>query len=541
MCAPPTRPGRFTCLAYRRVDVPRGTRGARTYTVPRWARGPAGGYTPTALARAYGVDPAAATTLTVAIVDWGNDPAVRRDLNRFDRQYRLPAETARSFRVVNDRGAARPLPGNDRGSATEISLDVQAVRGICHHCRILLVEAGAADTTHLGRAEDTAVRLGAAVVSNSYGAPESPQFLPRSFIAAYDHPGVVITASSGDDGYDFWDVANADPSYAPSAASFPATAAGVVSVGGTTLQLTAAGGRGSETVWNANGAADHAGIALGYPLGAGGGGCSSLINAPAWQHTAGHYDSAGCGGKRLAVDVAADADPLTGYDIVDSFGSSGWTTVGGTSLSAPLVAGLWALSGGAHGLRYPARTLYQNLRFRPWTLHDVRVGGNGWCGGDTVADCAAAVTALQAGQDNPNALLGVRVDCSFPLTGRLAAGPHPRNTQCNAAPGYDGPTGVGTPRGLGAFWSTTPLAGLAVGALRRAGRPVLFTARDRTRVRDTRIVRRVWTWGDRSTSTVRLRTVRHRYARPGRYTVRLTVVDSLGQRATAVRRITVTR
>src|SRR3954452_22818189 len=54
VCAAPTRPGQFTCMSYRLVDVPKATPKARACAVPRSARGPVCGYTPAAIAKAYG-------------------------------------------------------------------------------------------------------------------------------------------------------------------------------------------------------------------------------------------------------------------------------------------------------------------------------------------------------------------------------------------------------------------------------------------------------------------------------------------------------
>src|SRR5262249_27305001 len=70
-------------------------------THPNIASGPAGGYSPAQLAKAYRVNAGARTRQTVAIVDAFNNPTVRADLNRFDSQYRLARETASSFKVVN--------------------------------------------------------------------------------------------------------------------------------------------------------------------------------------------------------------------------------------------------------------------------------------------------------------------------------------------------------------------------------------------------------------------------------------------------------
>src|SRR6195952_5243969 len=138
VCAAPTRPGQFTCMAYRLVDVPKATPQAPARVLPRGAPGPARGSTPAAIAKAYRINPSLRTHQTVGIVDWYNNPSVRADLNHFNAHYGLPRETASSFRVVNENGKASPLPVDDRDAAVEISLDVQAVRAVCHTCTIVL-------------------------------------------------------------------------------------------------------------------------------------------------------------------------------------------------------------------------------------------------------------------------------------------------------------------------------------------------------------------------------------------------------------------
>ena len=500
MCATHVTPGQFTCMVYRRIEVAKGTPGAHRYSMPAWTRGPSGGLTPAALAKAYGYNPRTPTSMTVAVVDWYGAPYVRKDLTNFDRHYGLPLETATSLRVVNENGAAAPLPAGDAQSSVETSLDVQALRAVCNHCRLLVVEASHSNSTYLARAEDTAVRLGAKVISNSFGTPESASYpIPASVYRAFNHPGIVITAASGDDGWGFWDYANDDPtgysSYALHAASYPASQGAVVAVGGTQLKLNVDGSRASETVWNGNGVNDADGRSFGYALGASGGGCSTQFYPSYWQSTLHGYQATGCK-RRLASDVAAVADPMTGFDMLDTYAVGGWLTVGGTSLSAPLIAGMYALAGGANGLPYPGRALYQNYRFRPGALYDVKSGGTGWCGGATTASCSAAAQT-DGGVNNPNAVYRTPVDCSFPM-GAVST-PPALNPTCNAVAGYDGPSGVGAPRSLLAFKSTAPRVAVypQVQAHGRSSRVGIRVTRV---VYGSTIARRSWSWGDGTSS-----------------------------------------
>jgi hypothetical protein len=100
----------------------------------------------------------------------------------------------------------------------------------------------------------------------------------------------------------------------------------------------------------------------------------------------------------------------------------GWIPVGGTSVASPIIASMFALAGGAHGVAYPAQTLYSHLGSA--ALHDVTVGGSGECD-DNYTKCFGSLSSP--------------TDCG---EGALI---------CNATTGYDGPTGVGTPAGLAAF------------------------------------------------------------------------------------------
>jgi hypothetical protein len=198
----------------------------------------------------------------------------------------------------------------------------------------------------------------------------------------------------------------------------------VVAVGGTSLKLNENGTRKSETVWNDSGRPSHPEEFNQYN--ATGGGCSTLLTAPSWQQNVPDWTNTACGTKRLDNDIAAVADPYTGFDIYDSYEQSGWLTIGGTSLSSPLLSALYALAGGSGGVGYPAATLYSHLGQA--SLYDVTEGGDGYCDGEAYSACG-----------EPNSTYG-RVDCEG-------------TTACDAATGFDGPSGVGAPKGLGAFKS----------------------------------------------------------------------------------------
>jgi len=534
-CGQPA-PGHKTCLSERIVPATKGTPGAFAYTEPKAATaGPAGGYTPADLAAAYGFDPKSAVgaTQTVAIVDAQDDPDIAADLNAFDAHYGLHggAESTTSFRKVNQAGASTPLPSEDDGWAGEIALDVEAVRAVCNECNILLVEADSTSNADFDAAVNTAARLGATEISNSYGGAEYADGTTTSSsadMAAYNHPGVVITAASGDDGWYDWDWANVGyPS--DNAPEAPASYPSVVAVGGTALSLAADGARAREVVWNEDGPGDQTGLAYGA-VGASGGGCSVLYAAPSFQAAVKGYASVGCGSKRATNDIAALADPLTGFDVLDSTYSDPdtgdhWSTVGGTSLASPLIAAMWALAGGSGGVAYPAENLYDHLRAAPSSLYDVTVGSNGFCGGDDTSACEAA-TSQATGDDttNPNGVGAGLLDCSFTASGK----PVTANRQCNAGPGYDGPSGVGTPKGLAAFRPVSPTAAVAWPAPIKPGAAVTFRVSHVTDPVMDPSETYTWAWGDGTITTTKSVSAAHRYARAGTYTVSLRVADQFG-------------
>jgi hypothetical protein len=321
------------------------------------------GYGPTDLRSAYALTASGSGAQTVGIVDAYDDPNAESDLAAYRTQYGLPACTTANgcFRKVNQSGATSPLPVANTGWAGEISLDLDMVSAICPGCHILLVEASTASMTNLGTAVNRAVTMGAKFVSNSYGGPES------SSVTSYDssyftHPGVVITASSGDSDYDH--------------GSYPATGAHVTAVGGTSLVRNSSARGWGETVWNTTS----------YTEGAGSG-CSAYIAKPSFQTSI----NTACT-KRAEADVSAVADPATGVAVYQTYGGSGWAVYGGTSAASPIVASVYALAGDPGASDYPNAYPYSH----PANLNDVTSGSNGSCGAPI---CTAGV-----GWDGPTGL-----------------------------------------------------------------------------------------------------------------------------------------
>ncbi|MHB8958197.1 MAG: S53 family peptidase [Candidatus Limnocylindrales bacterium] len=319
------------------------------------------GYGPTDLQSAYNLPSSSAGAgQTVAIVDAFNDPNAESDLGVYRSQFGLSACTTANgcFRKVDQNGGTK-YPRSDKGWSEEISLDLDMVSAICPNCRILLVEASTNSFANLAAAVDEAAKLGANEISNSYGGGEYANEVNDQ--SHFNHPGIAITASSGDSGF---------------GPQFPAASQYVTAVGGTSLSKTTSNSRGwAETVWSGAGS-----------------GCSAYISKPSWQ------TDAGCA-RRTIADVSADADPNTGVSVYDSFRVSGWLVFGGTSVSSPIIASVYALAGNV--VTYGSYSYSHTA-----SLFDVTSGSNGSCGG------------------------------SYLCTGEV---------------GYDGPTGNGTPNGTGGF------------------------------------------------------------------------------------------
>ncbi|HZB94817.1 MAG TPA: S53 family peptidase [Herpetosiphonaceae bacterium] len=330
-CAPPA--ARFArCHALVRTDVT--------------AQATPAGYGPADLQSAYRL-PSNSTFApgagpTIAIVDAYDNPNAEADLAAYRSQYGLPACTTangcfQKVGVSSSSATAGAIPPADTGWGQEIALDLDMVSAICPNCKILLVEAADNSLAALCWAEDYAAgQSGVVAISNSWSAGEA-SWETRTEADHFNHPGKVITASSGDNGY---------------GVGFPASSQYVTAVGGTSLTRAAGTSRGwSETAWSGAGS-----------------GCSAYITKPSWQH------DNGCS-RRTVADVSAIADPGTGVAVYDTYNSGGWLVFGGTSVAAPIIASVYALAGNASTVTYGSYP-YSHTG----SLFDVRSGSNGTCG-----------------------------------------------------------------------------------------------------------------------------------------------------------------
>jgi subtilase family serine protease len=199
---------------------------------------------------------------------------------------------------------------------------------------------------------NTAATLGANAISNSYGGSESSAETSWD-TSYYHHPGVAVTASSGDSGY---------------GVEYPAASQYVTAVGGTSLTRASSPRGWSETAWSGAGS-----------------GCSAFEPKLSWQTVA------GCS-HRVVADVSADADPNTGVAVYDSYHTGGWLVFGGTSVASPIIASVYALA---------ANEALVNYGSFPYghtgSLFDVTSGSNGSCSGSSL--CTAG-----HGYDGPTGL-----------------------------------------------------------------------------------------------------------------------------------------
>jgi len=358
---------------------------------------PAGSYGPAQLQGAYSLTAASGSKgagETVAIVDAYNEPYIKSDINKYRSQYGIPTISTSgtgtpSFTVVNQTGGTK-LPRTDSGWGDEEALDVEMVSALCPKCNIVLVEASSPTIANLDTAEQTAQSYSRVVaVSNSWNGSE---FSGETADDGYygKHPTTVAAGDSG------------------TGAAWPTTSPNVTAVGGTTLNVTSTPPytRTSETIWTDTGS-----------------GCSAYEKEPGFQSSATFAPFPGGCGHRAEADAAADANPSTGVAVYDSCGdaysyyfepapcagSYGWQQFGGTSVATPIIASVFALAGDDTGETgsQTDQSLYSNYATNPSEFYDVQDGGNN-------------------GSCTPSWI-------------------------CTTGPGYDGPTGLGTPNGTGGF------------------------------------------------------------------------------------------
>ncbi len=266
--------------------------------------------------------------------------------------------------AVSVDGAANSPTGDPSGPDGEVELDIEVAGAVAPGAEIAAYFAPNTDQGFID-AITTAVHdatLKPSVVSISWGGPESSwtaQARNALNSACQDAStmGVTILAASGDDG-----ASDGSSNGAPTV-DFPASSPYVLGCGGTKLTLSG-GAIGSEHAWNE----------LSSGEGATGGGVSEVFALPSYQQSAKVPKAPNGFVGRGVPDVAGDADPETGYNVVVD---GQQTVIGGTSAVAPLWAGLLALVNQSLGMNvgYVNPLLYGANAEK--TFHDVTSGSNG--------------------------------------------------------------------------------------------------------------------------------------------------------------------
>ena len=378
-------------------------------------------YTPAQIRAAYGLPalPASTASLsaadaatfgagqTIYVIDAYDHPNAFSDLGKFSTKFGLPACTnvalttssalplakapstcTFSVAYTDGKGALNAAaPAYNADWIAEIALDVQWAHATAPLARIVLVEVTDSGSNNLLGGVVLANKMGAGVVSMSFGAAEGTWV--ESTDASFTTTGMTYVASSGDAGEQvLW----------------PAVSPHVLAVGGTSLQWSGSGTR-YETAWASSG-----------------GGVSAVEALPSWQSGT-KVAGAGAATMRTVSDVAFNANPNTGqYVALTAQGSSTttWNAYGGTSIGAPQWAGLVAVANARRAAAARAllgdfhATLYQTIAAVPATyaaaFADIVAGSDGSC-----ATCSAAIgydTVTGWGTPNATALLNALVGSS---------------------------------------------------------------------------------------------------------------------------------
>ena len=270
------------------------------------------GYGPSSIRAAYNLASTGGSGAHACVIAYHYKNA-RRDFNVFSTQYGLPTETSTSqtastnthFQVVYQGSSA---PSTNTGWNQEAALDIEWSHAMAPGAKIYLVEANSASFTDLNAAIKKAAALpGVRSVSMSFGATEFSG--ETAYESNFVQSGVVFFASTGDTGGQH---------------SWPALSPSVVAVGGTSL--TGSGSSWSESTWSGAGC-----------------GLSSFFGRPSYQNGV----QSVVGTHRGSADISAVADPNTGVAVYapTNQSTSNWYVFGGTSVSCPMVAGIYNLSG----------------------------------------------------------------------------------------------------------------------------------------------------------------------------------------------------
>jgi subtilase family serine protease len=363
------------------------------------------GYGPADLAGAYQLPAASVGTAgTIAVIDAGAYPNLEQDLATYRSQFGLPACTIAGgcLKVANYLGGPPLAPAStvpdkqtEEQLGFETTLDIDMASAACPACHLIEVQVPLADGSTATQTDaDTAAKDFASAVTTAIGMGANAVSISFQF--------------NTDDSMTTGDPANAlnhkgvaivasagDNAAEGKNSGWPQNLGTVVSVGGTSLYTTNANGtQFTQTAWSDTGS-----------------GCTPNLPPANGQPAA---IAADCQGHRASTDISAVADPSTGVATYDTYAPAtgvpaDWTIAGGTSAGSPFIAGLYARGGNLANVLGP-NTLYSAPSS---AFFDVTLGQNA-----PPAYCQNQQEALSL---------------------------------CKAGTGWDGPSGIGAPSGLGAF------------------------------------------------------------------------------------------
>jgi kumamolisin len=310
-------------------------------------------FTPVQLGEIYQFPPGTdGAGQTIAIIELGGGFG-QSDLDTYFSGLGLVSPTVRAVEVD---GAHNQPGGDPSGADGEVLLDIEVAGALAPKAEYVVYFAPNTDAGFLdavaeaAHADPTPVAISISWGQYEEGWTAQSRTAMDDAFADAAALGIVVTAAAGDDGSDDR-VGDGRPH-----TDFPASSPHVLGCGGTTLHVDAAGQVSAETVWGD-----------GSSAGATGGGVSTVFDRPDWQR-----DLPVAGTGRGVPDVAAVADPATGYEVLVDGQRQ---VIGGTSAVAPLWAALAARIAQARsrpGGSWPA-ALYRAAG----GLRDITSGRNG--------------------------------------------------------------------------------------------------------------------------------------------------------------------
>jgi hypothetical protein len=389
-CPQPVRPGQAACLALVRTGM---TARKGLFAAPATAQAALSGYGygPSDLQSAYNLPSATAGGgATVAVVDAYDDPTAEQDLGVYRAEFGLPACTTANgcFEKVNQEGVNLATDPSAAPPESPPSDDWTGEESL----DLDMVSAICPNCNIILVEADND-----GSIDNLGQAEDTAVALGATFISNSWGAAEASDETSDDQYFNHPGVViTASAGDSGWSVNYPSASPYVTAVGGTELAPDSSTARGwAETAWG-NGTEGAKGDGTGS-------GCSSVEPQPSFQQGISQL-TAVCQ-NRATADVSADADLATGVAVYDtSNGNGGWNEYGGTSVASPIIAATYALAGepaaGTYPNTYPYLDTHQSA-----DLNNITSGSNGDCG----------------------------------------------NILCNAGPGWNGPTGLGTPNGVGAF------------------------------------------------------------------------------------------